>query len=92
MREPVESPANQYRHNLDIEALRTWVERQRWYASQRSRVTGIEIGEGAVSEDPPLFLALVQTAFATGNQCELDNRRDWVPIPIGGIRWPQELT
>jgi maltokinase len=68
MREPVESPANQYRHNLDIEALRTWVERQRWYASKSRHVTGIEIDVGAVaSEDPPLFLALVQTRFATGS-------------------------
>ncbi len=68
MREPVESPANQDRHNLDIEALRTWVERQRWYASKSRHVTGIEIDVGAVaSEDPPLFLALVQTRFATGS-------------------------
>ncbi len=85
-------PTTDRLHVLEVETLGDWAKRQRWYASQRSRVTGIEIGEGAVSEDPPLFLALVHTAFATGNQCELDNRRDWVPIPIGGIRWPQELT
>ena len=60
--------ANEYRHNLDIEALRRWVERQRWYASKSRHVTGIEIEEGVVvSEDPPLFLALVHTRFATGS-------------------------
>jgi maltokinase len=68
MSEHVESRANEYRHNLDIEALRTWVEQQRWYASKSRHVIGIEIDEGVVaSEDPPLFLALVQTRFSTGS-------------------------
>jgi maltokinase len=68
MTEHVQSPANEYRHNLDVEALRTWVERQRWYASKSRHITGIEIDEGVVvSEDPPLFLALVQTRFSTGH-------------------------
>jgi maltokinase len=68
MGEDLQSPASEYRYNLDIEALRTWVERQRWYASKSRHVTGIEIDEGVVvSEDPPLFLALVQTRFATGS-------------------------
>jgi predicted trehalose synthase len=66
--ENVQSPASEYRHNLDVEALRTWVEEQRWYASKSRHVTGIEIDEGVVvSEDPPLFLALVQTRFSTGS-------------------------
>jgi maltokinase len=65
---PVESPAADSRHNLDVEALRQWVEQQRWYASKSRHVTGIEIDVGVVvSEDPPLFLALVQTRFATGS-------------------------
>jgi maltokinase len=68
MSDQVQSPANAYRRNLDIEALRQWVEQQRWYASKSRHVTGIEIDEGVVaSEDPPLFIALVQTRFATGN-------------------------
>ncbi len=65
---PVQSPATDFRHTLDVEALRRWVEQQRWYASKSRHVTGIEIDEGiVVSEDPPLFLALVQTRFATGS-------------------------
>jgi maltokinase len=68
MTENVQVPANAFRHNLDVEALRQWVERQRWYASKSRHVTGIEIDEGVVvSEDPPLFLALIQTRFATGS-------------------------
>ena len=68
MTEQVQTPANAFRHNLDVEALRQWVEQQRWYASKSRHVTGIEIDEGVVvSEDPPLFLALVQTRFATGS-------------------------
>jgi maltokinase len=68
MTEQVQTPANAFRHNLDVEALRQWVEQQRWYASKSRHVTGIEIDEGVVvCEDPPLFLALVQTRFATGS-------------------------
>jgi maltokinase len=68
MSEHVESPTSDFRHNLDVEALRLWVEQQRWYASKSRHVTGIEIEEGVVvSDDPPLFLALVQTRFATGS-------------------------
>jgi maltokinase len=68
MSEKVQSRVNTYRRNLDVEALRQWVEQQRWYASKSRHVTGIEIDEGVVvSEDPPLFIALVQTRFATGN-------------------------
>ena len=68
MSDQVQSPLNAYRRNLDVEALRQWVEQQRWYASKSRHVTGIEIDEGViVSEDPPLFIALVQTRFATGN-------------------------
>jgi maltokinase len=68
MTEPVQAPANAFRRNLDVEALRQWVERQRWYASKSRHITGIEIDEGVVvSVDPPLFLALIQTRFATGS-------------------------
>jgi maltokinase len=68
MTDRVETPANAFRHNLDVEALRHWVEQQRWYASKSRHVTGIEIDDGAViSDQPPLFLALVQTRFATGS-------------------------
>jgi maltokinase len=68
MSDRLQTPAGAFRHNLDVEALRQWVEQQRWYASKSRHVTGIEIDDGAViSDDPPLYLALVQTRFATGS-------------------------
>src|SRR5690348_4451401 len=55
------------RRCLDEESLREWVQDQRWYASKSRSVTSIEVVEGvALREDPLLFLALVQTRFATG--------------------------
>jgi trehalose synthase-fused probable maltokinase len=55
------------RQLLDEETLREWVAHQRWFASKRRTVTGIEIVEGLRLRDHPLlFLALVQTRFATG--------------------------
>jgi trehalose synthase-fused probable maltokinase len=65
--DPVQIPAAEIRQCLDAESLRGWVERQRWYASKSRAVAGIEIVEGiALGEDPTLFVALVQTRFATG--------------------------
>jgi trehalose synthase-fused probable maltokinase len=51
-----------------MEVLRAWVEEQRWYASKSRHVTGVELVETAVLRDEPplLFLALLQTRFATG--------------------------
>lgn len=67
MREPVQIPADEIRLCLDEESLRNWVEQQRWYASKSRHVSGIEIVEGVtLRESPFLFLALVQTRFATG--------------------------
>ncbi|HEV3056367.1 MAG TPA: hypothetical protein VGX45_17025, partial [Solirubrobacteraceae bacterium] len=55
------------RQLLDEEALRDWIAEQRWFASKRRAITGIEIVEGvALHDDPVLYLALVQTRFATG--------------------------
>ncbi len=55
------------RQLLDLEQLRQWVARQRWYASKSRSVAGIEIVESLVLRDePPLVLALVQARFATG--------------------------
>ncbi len=53
---------------LDVEALREWVERQRWYASKSRTVTGVELVETVVLRDEPplIFLALLQTRFSTG--------------------------
>src|SRR5579871_1050229 len=60
-------PAEDVRRCLDEESLREWVHDQRWYASKSRAVTGIEIVEGVtLREEPMLFLALVQTRFATG--------------------------
>ncbi|MBV9916672.1 MAG: hypothetical protein JO153_09240 [Solirubrobacterales bacterium] len=67
MGDPVEIPVAEIRQCLDEESLRTWVQEQRWYASKSRGVSGIEIVEGiSLSDAPSLFLALVQTRFATG--------------------------
>src|SRR5438067_7815541 len=67
MSDPVQIPVTELRECLDEESLRDWVQHQRWYASKSRAVAGIDIVEGiALSEDPVLFLALVQTRFATG--------------------------
>ncbi len=67
MREPVQIPADEIRQCLDEESLREWVQQQRWYASKSRHVSGIEIVEGVTFRDAPfLFVALVQTRFATG--------------------------
>src|ERR1700678_2924215 len=67
MPDDLQTPASELRHFLDIEALREWLENQRWYASKSRRVSSIEIDESIVlSEAPMLLLALVQAVFATG--------------------------
>jgi maltokinase len=67
MSDPVQIPAAEIRQCLDEVSLRDWVQRQRWYASKSRGVSGIEVVEGIVlREEPLLFLALVQTRFATG--------------------------
>ena len=67
MADNLQAPASELRHFLDIESLKEWIERQRWYASKSRRVSTIEIDESAVlSESPMLLLALVQAIFATG--------------------------
>ena len=67
MTDPVQVPAAEIRQCLDEESLRDWVQHQRWYASKSRAVTGIEIVEAiTLREEPPLFLVLVQTRFATG--------------------------
>ncbi|HEY2770666.1 MAG TPA: hypothetical protein VGI87_08865 [Solirubrobacteraceae bacterium] len=63
----VKTRDDEIRRCLDEESLREWVQEQRWYASKSRSVAGIEVVEGvALREDPLLFLALVQTRFATG--------------------------
>jgi maltokinase len=67
MSEPVQVGASDVSRCLDVESLRDWVQQQRWYASKSRAVAGIEIVEAiSLREDPMLFLALVQTRFATG--------------------------
>ncbi|HEX6460868.1 MAG TPA: hypothetical protein VF032_18270 [Thermoleophilaceae bacterium] len=53
---------------FDVEALREWVENQRWYASKSRTVTGVDLVETVVLRDEPplLVLALLQTRFSTG--------------------------
>jgi maltokinase len=67
MTDPVQIPVSELRQYLDEESLREWVQGQRWYASKSRPVAGIEVVEGiALGENPLVFLALVQTRFATG--------------------------
>ncbi len=65
MTDRVQIPAAEIRECMDEESLREWVKEQRWYASKSRGVAGIEIVEG-ISLSDDLFLALVQTRFATG--------------------------
>ncbi len=65
MSDPVQIAADEIRECLDEESLRGWVAQQRWYASKSRSVTGIEIVEG-IPLGETLYLALVQTRFATG--------------------------
>jgi maltokinase len=68
MTERLESPARGLVESLDLEGIGAWVEQQRWYASKSRHITGIDVDEAvAVSPDPALVLALVETRFATGN-------------------------
>jgi maltokinase len=76
----VQIPAAEIREFLDEESLRAWVQEQRWYASKSRGVSGIEIVEGVtLSDDPSLFLALVQTRFATGTH-------ELYQLPLGLVR------
>jgi maltokinase len=65
MTDPVQIAADEIRQCLDDESLRDWVADQRWYASKSRAVMGIEIIEG-IALGEALYLALVQTRFATG--------------------------
>jgi trehalose synthase-fused probable maltokinase len=72
------------RQLLDEETLRDWIAEQRWFASKRRAITGLEIVEGvAVHDDPVLYLALVQTRFATGTH-------ELYQLPLGLIRAGEE--
>ena len=52
---------------LDTEALKDWLEQQRWYASKSRRVSSVEVSESiGLTESPLLLLALIQAIFATG--------------------------
>ena len=67
MPDDVQTPASELRHFLDIESLKEWIERQRWYASKSRRISTLELAESVVlSESPMLLVALVQAVFATG--------------------------
>src|SRR5580704_3346053 len=72
------------RQLLDEEALREWIAEQRWFASKRRAIMGIEIVEGvALHNDPVLYLALVQTRFATGTH-------ELYQLPLGLVRAGEE--
>jgi maltokinase len=67
MTEPVKLHGMEIAELLDDEALREWIQVQRWYASKSRSVAGVDIVEQVpLREDPLLLLTLVQTRFATG--------------------------
>jgi len=84
MGEHVQTLASGLKDFLDIEALKHWLEQQRWYASKTRRVSTIEIAESVVlSEEPMLLLALVQAVFATG-------QHELYQLPLGFRRAGEE--
>jgi trehalose synthase-fused probable maltokinase len=67
MSEPVQISPDEVRQCMDEESLRSWISKQRWYASKSRAVSGIDIVEGLMlGDEQVLYLALVQTRFATG--------------------------
>ncbi len=67
MPKPMQISPDEVRQCMDEESLRSWITQQRWYASKSRGVSGIDVVEGVLlSEEPLLYLALVQTRFATG--------------------------
>jgi maltokinase len=97
MSEPVQVQASEISSCLDVESLRDWVQQQRWYASKSRAVAGIEIVEAiSLREDPLLFLALVQTRFATGThelyQLPLALRPSSDTVPAAAIAQTTEWT
>ena len=67
MTENLQAPARELLEQLDLDTLRAWLEQQRWYASKSRRVTALSIEESiALTQSPPLVLALVQARFASG--------------------------
>jgi maltokinase len=68
MTQPVESPADALLENLDLKDVAGWLEQQRWYASKSRHVAALEVEErAALSDNPPLLVALAQARFATGS-------------------------
>ena len=66
MTDPVQSPG--LVDGIDLEALGTWIEERRWYASKSRHINAVDVDECArIAEQPPLVLMLVETKFASGN-------------------------
>jgi maltokinase len=66
MSDPVQSPG--LVDGIDLEALGTWIEERRWYASKSRHINAIDVDECArIADQPPLLLLLVQTRFASGS-------------------------
>jgi hypothetical protein len=85
---PVQSPTADQPHVLNIETLRDCVEQQDF--EQRGRDTFLEhyfaqlpAGEAAVANLVSIF-ELEKAIYEL--QYELDNRLEWAPIPVAGIR------
>lgn len=66
MSEHVQTDTSELIERLDLAAVGTWLEGQRWYGSKSRHVTAVEIEE-RVALAPALLLTIVQTRFATGS-------------------------
>ena len=67
MPDPVSTQDGRLAELLDAEGLRDWIAQQRWYGAKSRSIAGLEIVEWLpLRADPPLWLTLVQTRFATG--------------------------
>ena len=67
MPDPASTQDGRLAELLDAESLRDWISKQRWYGAKSRAIAGLEIVEWlSLREDPPLWLTLVQTRFATG--------------------------
>jgi maltokinase len=68
MTERVEDLARSRVERLELKSVAQWLEVQRWYASKSRHVAGLQIDECvALTETPPLLLALMQARFASGS-------------------------
>jgi maltokinase len=68
MKEPVQSAVTAQIEQLDLAAVAVWLAQQRWYASKSRHISSVHMEEfAALTDSPPLLLAIVQARFASGS-------------------------